>query len=286
MFKDDSPAPEAPEPLQAAENKTPQDSAFVAERVLLAASASPISPPALQPLISQGSIDVSVLFRPADFISGDLYDLRVLDENHIGIYVADASGHSVSAALLNVFLRRAIQQEAAATEGLDQPLDAAALLSRLNNDLLDLHDGECQFIAMVYAVVNTQTGSVQFARAGLPHPIIRRQHQASEIKPVAGTVTGLFHAADYEAATIELAPGDSLVIYTDGVEELMIEARKDAPADPPDQWIVHTPWYAELTADGPESAARWICVQLDEAGGLLKSKDDLTLLAITRRTAR
>jgi sigma-B regulation protein RsbU (phosphoserine phosphatase) len=238
--------------------------------------------PVLQRLIEQDGITVSVLFRPADFISGDIYDLRQLDGRHLGIYVADATGHSVPAALLNVYLRRAIQEEKQKESSLDQPLDAAGLLSRLNTDLVKLYDEECHFIAMIYAVVNVQTGAIQFARAGLPYPILHRASRRAEICPVEGTVTGLFEDTQYESVTVMLERGDSLVIYSDGVEELLRGTQTDDPDTPPDQWVRNTPWFADLRTHGPESAARWLCARLDEAGGFLKSKDDLTLLVISR----
>lgn len=250
---------------------------------LHAAAPNAFTPAVLQPLISHGNVDVSVLFRPADFISGDMYDLRVLDENHLGIYVADATGHSVSAALLNVFLRRAIELEAQAAIPGKPPLEAAALLSRLNKDLVDLYNDECQFIAMVYAVVNTQTGTVEFARAGLPHPILRRQQGTIEIKPVYGTVTGLFEESEYTSCSAKLQTGDTLAIYTDGIEELMLEQRAQAVADAPDQWILQTTWCEVLATQGPEVAARWLCEKLEASGGSLQSSDDVTLLAITCR---
>ncbi len=168
-----------------------------------------------------GPLSFQTVFRPADYVSGDIYDIQRLDEDHVGIALADATGHGIPAALLTVFIKRALRGKEI-HNGVYRILQPDEVLSRLNDDILDANLSECRFVAAVYAVVNIRTLVAAVARGGAPFPILRRVDGRMEILRPAGGVVGVLPEATFEVEVVKLAPGDSLVLYTDGLEKLVV----------------------------------------------------------------
>lgn len=167
-----------------------------------------------------GPLTFSAVFRPVDFVSGDIYDVHRLDEEHVGIAVADATGHGMPAALLTVYIKRALRGTER-TGGRRQVLPPDEVLARLNEDLLEADLAECSFVTAVYAIVNTRTRTVQFARGGAPLPLCRRADGTTEFCVSEGAVLGVLPDPAFEVQTLELEPGDSFLVYTDGVEQIV-----------------------------------------------------------------
>lgn len=167
-----------------------------------------------------GPLTFSAVFRPMDFVSGDIYDVHRLDEEHVGIAVADATGHGIPAALLTVYIKRALR----GTEhsgGKRHVLSPDEVLRRLNEDLLEADLAECSFVTALYAVVNTRTRTVRFARGGAPLPLWRRADGTTQFCVSEGAVLGVLPDPAFEVQTLELEPGDSFLVYTDGVEQIV-----------------------------------------------------------------
>ncbi len=90
-----------------------------------------------------------------------------IDEDHVGFYIADAVGHGMPAALLTIFIKRTLQTKETTKNGYRIiPPDEA--LAHLNNELVKQQLSLCQFVTMVYAILNTKTLELQWARAGTP----------------------------------------------------------------------------------------------------------------------
>ncbi|MBN2446922.1 MAG: serine/threonine-protein phosphatase [Phycisphaerae bacterium] len=170
-----------------------------------------------------GPFSFTTLFRPVDFVSGDIYDVQRLDDEHVGVALADAAGHGIPAALLTVFLKRALRgQTASAGEtAVHQP---DQVLRRLNADVIEARISECRFVAVTYALLNTRTREVAIARAGAPFPILHRADgQTTLIRP-RGTVVGVMPDTTFEVVHHTLGPGDTLFLYSDGLETLLTPA--------------------------------------------------------------
>jgi len=176
-----------------------------------------------------GRVSFSALFRPAEYVSGDIYDVRRLDEEHVAIAVADACGHGIPAALLTVFIKRALRGKEI-VHGRYRILPPNEVLSRLNDELLDVNLSECRFVAATYAVLNTRTFELDVARGGSPYPILRRADGTGMLLRPAGGVVGVLPGAHFEVEHVRLEPGDSLLICTDGLEAL-------APAQQPEDEV-------------------------------------------------
>ncbi|MBU0638358.1 MAG: serine/threonine-protein phosphatase [Planctomycetes bacterium] len=168
-----------------------------------------------------GPVAFSALFRPVDYVSGDIYDVQRLDECHVGIAVADATGHGIPAALLTVFIKRALRGKEI-ENGSYRLLAPDEVLTRLNEEILEANLTECRFVAATYAVLNIQTLQLAIARGGTPYPILRRADGTARLVRPRGGVVGVMPEATYTVEEIQLERGDALVIYSDGLDKLVV----------------------------------------------------------------
>lgn len=220
-----------------------------------------------------GDLSFNVFFRPASYVSGDIYDVQRLDEEHIGFFIADAVGHGMPAALLTIFIKRTlVTKEIANNQYRIVPPDEA--LARLNNELLTQQLSLCQFVTMIYGIINTRTLELQFARAGHPLPmLLKTTGNASELD-VDGALLGVFPDEKFPLSKVQLEPGDSLLLYSDGFESAFHD-----PAG-----VVNERYRLEFARlAGPHPATRFaeMIAMLDSQEGSLHQRDDLTALMLT-----
>jgi phosphoserine phosphatase RsbU/P len=153
---------------------------------------------------------VAAVYMPASDVAGDFYDFLELDNGCLGVFIADVSGHGVPAALVASMLKIALATQ---SENASSP---ARILSALN--ALFCGRLERQFITAAYIYINPAAGTLVAASAGHPPTILRHESSAEEIL-AAGVVLGRFRDARYDEVTRPFTPGDTLVLYTDGVTE-------------------------------------------------------------------
>lgn len=157
-------------------------------------------------------IEWSALYQPLDPLGGDYYDFSSPTPNHLGIIIADATGHSIPAALVALMARMAF---ALSARGMTSP---AAVLSRMNH-LLHGISGE-HFVTAFYGIFERPTRRLTFANAGQPYPYrFNAGTQKAEPLLARGLMLGILQHAEYEEQTIQLEPGDRLVCYTDGLPD-------------------------------------------------------------------
>jgi serine phosphatase RsbU (regulator of sigma subunit) len=165
----------------------------------------------------------AVTFMPADWVSGDIYDITRLDEKHIGFYLADAVGHSMPAALLTMFLKQAIQMRH--TIGNEYKIfTPLEVISGLNQKMFAQHLRGCQFATCCYCLLNTKTLTLDYCRAGHPYPILiskNRDWRGPVALQTRGSLLGVFEDAQFEQGSIQLHSGDKLILYSDGAEPFM-----------------------------------------------------------------
>ncbi|HZU38359.1 MAG TPA: SpoIIE family protein phosphatase, partial [Gemmataceae bacterium] len=104
----------------------------------------------------------AVSYRPCGRVGGDFYDVRRLDEHHVGLYVADAMGHGVPASLLTIYLKQAVRGKEI-NGNRYRLLPPAEVLSQLNRDLIDKELADSRFITMVYGLLDGRDGTLHFA---------------------------------------------------------------------------------------------------------------------------
>jgi serine phosphatase RsbU (regulator of sigma subunit) len=157
--------------------------------------------------------DVAVAWQAAHGVSGDFYDFIRLDENRLGIVIADVSDKGVAAALYMALSRTVMRSTA--LEG----YSAARTLERTNSLLLQ-ESRSGMFVTMFYGILDLRTGLLRYARGGHNPPLLlRTAHAAIEQLYSPGTVLGVLDDPEIEQRTTVLYPGDVLLLYTDGVTE-------------------------------------------------------------------
>ncbi|HEX4053919.1 MAG TPA: SpoIIE family protein phosphatase [Tepidisphaeraceae bacterium] len=219
-----------------------------------------------------GPIHFHTLFRPAGYVSGDLYDVARLDEAHVGFYMADAVGHGMPAALLTMFIKNALVTKQITTKGY-RLLDPGEALGGLNAALVEQKLNHATFATAIYGMVNTHTLMCRFAGAGHPRPLLARADGTVLDLESEGGLLGIFPDEQYLDAQIQLRVGDRLFVYTDGIEVAFAD----------DQSLNTQQWRTELERrrDMPtEQLLQELSDSLDKETGSLQPKDDLSIIVL------
>jgi hypothetical protein len=156
-------------------------------------------------------------FMPAEWVSGDIYDIVRIDEQHVGFYVADVVGHGIPAALLTIFLKQALVMR----ETIDNNyhiFSPAEVMKNLNVRMAAQKLSGYQFATCCYCLLNVKTLQMTYARAGHPYPILIKPNQRPQQMEIRGSLLGIFTQAEYVQETIQLQPGDKVLLYSDGAE--------------------------------------------------------------------
>lgn len=158
----------------------------------------------------------SIHYAPLDHLGGDYYDFAAPSPDHLGFLIADASGHSIPAALVAILARFGFAQAAGATP------HPGEVLSAMNRRLQDLT--EERFVTAFYGVLDRRTGVFRYSSAGHPPPL----HFAAKTGRVRellaqGYMLGIMPEEVYNEREVALEPGDKLLFYTDG----LVEARNE-----------------------------------------------------------
>jgi len=222
-----------------------------------------------------GNVYFHTLFRPAGYVSGDLYDVMRLDEKHVGFYMCDAVGHGMPAALLTMFIKQALTTKEITASGY-RLLSPSETMRRLNDALISQNLTQATFATAIYGVVNTQTLEMTFSRGGHPSPLVLRNDGQLASLDVDGSLLGIFPDDLYGEATVQLEPGDRVFIYSDGVEVAFSE----------DQTLDTQKWQQEIRNRHHltgEQLVQDFADHLDRESGSLQPKDDLTMIVVEIR---
>ncbi len=160
-------------------------------------------------------------YDPAYEVGGDFYDFIDLPDDRLGVVVADVSGKGVSAALFMARLTRDLRYFALAEA------DPSRVLSWMNRAVVEFGQDDI-FVTLIYVVLDASNRRIQVANAGHMPPVIRRRPlgETVALDEVSGLPLGVLPEADYETETFQLEPGDSVMLYSDGLVEAMSPARE------------------------------------------------------------
>jgi sigma-B regulation protein RsbU (phosphoserine phosphatase) len=166
--------------------------------------------------------EIATDWRAAREVGGDFYDFIPLGRDRMGLVIADVSDKGVPAALF-MSLSSTLVRVSAGNMG-----SPARTLQHVNELILKETRSD-MFLTLFYGVLNWRTGSLTYANAGHPAPILWRcpdigtvgQHGASQMTPLTGkgTILGIFDDISFEERQVTVKPGDILILYTDGVTE-------------------------------------------------------------------
>jgi len=153
---------------------------------------------------------------PAKAVGGDLYDFFPMDEGQrLFFAIGDVSDKGVPAALFMAVTKTLVKGFA------DQYRDPGEILYRVNNELC-VNNDSAMFVTYLCGILDLQTGEVQFANAGHNPPLLARANGHHEwLKLPPGLVLGGMEEMTFPVSSVKLEPGDSLLLYTDGVTEAM-----------------------------------------------------------------
>ena len=166
----------------------------------------PHSPPKLQ------GYDIAGVCIPTDDIGGDYFDYIPLAHNRLGLAVADVSGHGIPAALVMTAFRALLRTKAL---GKSRPASIASTIDRL----LPEFTGNQHFVTVLYAVLEASSGDLTYISCGHPPPLLLRANGEVETLNRHNPALGIFQNLHYSEAEANMAPGDILILYTDGVTE-------------------------------------------------------------------
>jgi sigma-B regulation protein RsbU (phosphoserine phosphatase) len=214
-------------------------------------------------------LEVAAVYTPASDVAGDFYDFLELNHGCLGIFIADVSGHGVPAALVASMLKIALATQA---ENASSP---ARILANLNT--LFCGRLERQFITAAYVYVDPIAGVITTASAGHPPPILHHDKTCDEII-APGVVLGSFRDARYEEVSRPFVPGDTLVLYTDGVTETANHAAEMWG----DERLRTT--IAANAADSANALAATIIAEVETWRGVSGPPEDDVTMIIVRRT--
>ncbi|UCC88860.1 MAG: SpoIIE family protein phosphatase [Anaerolineales bacterium] len=164
---------------------------------------------------------LTATLNPCQETSGDFYDVIPLPNGHLGLLIADVADKGMGAALFMALSRTLIR-----TYAIDHPLRPDLVLKATNQRILtDTHTD--MFVTVFYAALDPDSGRLVYANAGHNPPYLFKT--AASDAPVSlpqpqglrntGMPLGILQEASWDAKTVELAPGDTLVLYTDGITE-------------------------------------------------------------------
>jgi sigma-B regulation protein RsbU (phosphoserine phosphatase) len=215
-------------------------------------------------------LDIVARYIPMTSVAGDFYDFIVVDERHVGILIADVSGHGLPAALIASMLQVALTAQA---RHVSEP---GKVLAGLNQALC----GKFQhnFVTAAYVYVDLEKNIMNYGGAGHPPLLLWRKSTGSSSQLIEnGLVMGQFEEATYDSLQIPIEPGDRFFLYTDGILETCNPAQEEFGTD---RFMEFMDTNNKLPA-GPFAdallleLARWLEQPPGEG-----HKDDISLLAV------
>ncbi len=165
-------------------------------------------------------LDLATRYAPMSAVAGDFYDFLLVDEKHLGVLIADVTGHGIPAALIASMLKVAFAGQASHAH------DPARVLTGLNLALCGKF--EEHFITAAYLFVDLENRLLRYSAAGHP-PLMLATSTDGTVREIEenGLMLGLFPEATYSAVEIRIADGDRCLLYTDGVFEATNTAREE-----------------------------------------------------------
>ena len=214
------------------------------------------------------NIEIAGALKPSMMVAGDFYDFIPLDDDHLGIAIADISGKGVPAAMLMVMVQTILRLICR------EETSPANVLKRIN-DFLAVDTELGIFATMVYGILDIKSLEFTYSNGGHCPPIrVNSQKDSVDFLEKGGLLLGIFDYAEFEEETLPLKANDTLVFYTDGITEAENTSEEMYGAEHLVEVIVEN---AHL---GAEKLCRKMEEDLIEFTSTLQRSDDLTIVVI------
>ena len=212
--------------------------------------------------------------RPAKEVGGDFYDHFELAEGQRGMVVADVSGKGIGPGLFGMMAKTLLR--ARATQG---SLDLSQVIEQVNDELSADNDS-CIFVTLFYGLFDPATGQLHFVNAGHPPPLLVHADGRVEYLPVLGGIApGILPGATYPQGGVQLLPGDTLILYSDGVTEAMSAANEEFGME-----RLAAAFRGQPAASPAEAVERTLAAVHTFVAGYEQS-DDITCVALSYQSA-
>lgn len=223
------------------------------------------------PLPPLHGVRVATFYRPLAQVSGDVYHLEQVDDDSISVFLADAVGHGIPAALLGMAVCRSLETTER-VHGKVRVLGPGETLVRANRRLIEHQRGTTRFATAVAGLLDCRTRRLRLAVAGHPPAILLRPGHEPKPIEIDGGLLGVFPDETYEELALELEPNDRLLLYSDGFEQAFFEGGSAR----------HVDEFGKLAGVlDAEQLVEEIAARIDAQSGSLHQADDLTLLCIS-----
>lgn len=160
-------------------------------------------------------LTICARYRPMNTMAGDFYDFVHLDEQRVGVLVADALGHGLAASLIAAMVKVAFSAE------VPHAADPGVVLTGMNGMLVRPLGRDREFVTAVYVVADVGAATLSYARAGHPPPLMLLPDGTVRELSEGGTILGKFPGVTYTSASCPMPAGSRVLLYTDGVTEAM-----------------------------------------------------------------
>jgi serine phosphatase RsbU (regulator of sigma subunit) len=227
----------------------------------------PAKPPELP------NVDIALTYRPAQRLSGDFYDFIDMGQGRVGIAIGDVAGHGIEAGILMGMTKKVLNIRAS------ELMDPVEAMKQTNSDVYKDLDRQT-FVTAFLAVIDPQAKTLTYARAGHNPPLLfnRNRTPAHRKLEAGGMMLGMAPGALFDRAmageTLNLEPGDVILIYTDGLEEAKNEKGELFG-------LARCTPVLEHEADRPAAYILGaIAFELERFSGMLPQEDDITAICL------
>ncbi len=160
------------------------------------------------------NVSVDFMYKPSEMLSGDIFDVFSIDENHIGVYISDVVGHGVKASMMTMFIRQTMRAIK------DDILNPGQALLELHKRFLDLGLDYDKYFTIFYGVLDKRNRLLKYVNGGHNSiPILLNRDKFELLNSKGYPISYLFESVEYEEYTTLLNKSDKLIFYTDGIIE-------------------------------------------------------------------
>jgi sigma-B regulation protein RsbU (phosphoserine phosphatase) len=216
---------------------------------------------------NRSDIDIFTIYKPARIVSGDLFDFILLDNDNLFFTIGDVSGKGLSAAFFMSVAQTLLKK--------NSKLKVTTKIVETTNDELFTVNQHQFFLTLFCGVLNLKTGVLKYCNsAHTPALILNVRGELTELEPSHGLPLGLYPNRAYNESSIKLKPGDSIVLYSDGVTEQQNNTN---------EYFGNERFYDVLTTSAnlsPKILVEEISETLDLFKGEMKQTDDITIMVL------
>ncbi|HNX78970.1 MAG TPA: SpoIIE family protein phosphatase [Prolixibacteraceae bacterium] len=240
---------------------------FVSDLQLASEIQHNIIPPTGSYSLPDSNIRIHTVFRPAEYVSGDLYDFFMIDERHLLITMGDVSGGGIPAALFMGVAQTYIRSNASLKTAKD-------IVNQVNIQLCKNNSNQF-FLTLFLGILDIRTKTFHYCNAGhSPALVCSGKNHVRELTSRHGLPLGLYPEKAYGESVVSFEKGESLILYTDGITEHINDAGELFGVDSFIRLV------EQIQDKTPEMLAEQIMESIDTYGKGVLQHDDLSLMVV------